>query len=267
MKQDKIFTDHDGTHAQLHQHRNRRRPLLRLVAGMLLIITQVFAMQSCATNRDVNASDAGGGIWRFNFDDEQVGGLPAGWRIDATKAGRGGDGAAHASWRIMRADNAPSPPNVLAVVEPNHGENQTFNLCWTDAVRFLDGRILLRFTCVSGMVDQGGGPIWRVQDRDNYYICRANPLENNFRVYKVINGVRTQLGSAPVQMTADPHGGWHTIEVEHTGDRIVCTLDSTVRLEVTDSAIPNNGGVGVWSKADAAVHFDNLHIDATPRAD
>src|SRR5262249_30222734 len=110
---------------------------------------------------------------------------------------------------------------------------------------------------VSGSEDQGGGLIWRVQDKDDYYICRANPLESNFRVYYVKGGKRSQLASATVELAA---GRWHVLEVEQDGDRIVCSLDGKSLLDVRDQNFPAAGGIGFWTKSDAASEFDDLEL-------
>ncbi len=147
---------------------------------------------------------------------------------------------------------------MLALTEPNHDSGRTFNLCWTDRVRFQDGLIELAFKPVAGEDDQGGGPIWRVQDERNYYVCRANPLEGNFRLYYVKDGQRTQLASADVEIQS---GIWHTIDVQHTGKRIVCCLDRKEMIEATDDHLPEPGGVGLWTKADAVTSFDDFSIE------
>jgi hypothetical protein len=107
------------------------------------------------------------------------------------------------------------------------------------------------------VVDQGGGLIWRVKDHDNYYIARWNPLEDNFRVYYVKEGRRVQLDSANVK--AD-FAKWHTIKIEQRGDAIACYLDGEKLLEVKDKTFAEAGGVGLWTKADAATAFDDLVI-------
>lgn len=208
----------------------------------------------------------------------------AGWRADATLAGRGGDGGALADWEWAR----PSRPNETLSTDPGDRTNgvfaeggprivrisspqdQTYNLFWTDRARFDDVELLVRFQARSGKVDQGGGLIWRARDRDHYYICRANPLESNFRLYKVIGGVRTQLASVKVEMPVAEHGApghWHTIHVRHVGDDIVCTLDAETSVHVRDSSITEPGGIGLWTKADAVVWFDGLRADRAAARD
>lgn len=184
-------------------------------------------------------------------------GAPQGWRPDATLAGRGGPGGVPGVWsnrgRVLRLDDIP------------HDDPQTYNLCWAEGVQFTDVVLRVRVQARSGVVDQGGGLMWRGADRDHYYICRANPLEDNFRLYKVVGGVRTQLASATVEMPdAAPGrpGKWHTIEVIHRGEKIVCMLDGVTWLVVPDATLPEGGGVGVWTKADARTWF--REFDARP---
>ena len=115
----------------------------------------------------------------------------------------------------------------------------------------------VKFKAVSGREDQGGGPVWRYQDPDNYYIARANPLENNFRVYKVVNGRRKQLDSVKIKVTP---GEWHTIRIINKGDRIQCYYDAKLFLEVSDNTF-KKGKIGLWTKADAITYFDNLEVE------
>jgi hypothetical protein len=107
---------------------------------------------------------------------------------------------------------------------------------------------------LAGEDDQGGGLVWRAKDGANYYIARFNPLEDNYRVYKVVDGARKQLGSADFK--AAP--GWHTLRVVMSADHIVCYLDGEKRLDVTDSTFKEAGKVGLWTKSDAQTHFDDL---------
>ena len=109
----------------------------------------------------------------------------------------------------------------------------------------------------SGRIDQGGGPIWRVKDENNYYICRANLLEDNLRLYYVKDGSRHQLASATVKIEG---ARWHTILVHHEDDQIACSLNGQSLLKVTDNTFPDAGFIGVWTKADAATAFDDILV-------
>ncbi|MCH8241689.1 MAG: hypothetical protein IH897_03635, partial [Planctomycetes bacterium] len=188
----------------------------------------------------------------FRFESSRAGTLPDAWRVEATRP----DGPL-ATWQVASDLSAPTPSKVLSMIRPNHQARGTYNLCWRDDVQFEDGEILLHFKANEGEVDQGGGPIWRAKDSDNYYVCRANPLEDNFRLYYVKDGVRHQIATADAEI---PPGIWHTIKVIHQGNRIECHLDGTKLLEVTDDTFAGRGGVGLWTKADAATSFDNFVI-------
>jgi hypothetical protein len=156
----------------------------------------------------------------------------------------------------VRADAAAiSAPNVLALTRTNHDAEDRFNLFWKDTVSFRDGRISVSVRADEGRVDQGGGLVWRVRDARNYYVCRVNPLESNYRVYVVKDGVRRQLATA---LCAVETGSWHRLEVEHVGDRITCWTDGRKLLEATDATLTEAGGVGLWTKADALTSFDDF---------
>jgi hypothetical protein len=193
----------------------------------------------------------------YSFDNDAAGQPPPGWKVEGTRSGQGGSGAGLALWAVVADVTAPSAPNALGLTASTHGEQDTYNLCWTDGTKFENGRMRVALKAVSGNVDQGGGPMWRVQDRDNYYVCRVNPLESNFRVYRVTGGLRTQLDSEIVDVDA---GSWYVIDVVVDGPRITCTLDGEATLMATDDGLSDAGGVGLWTKADAVTNFDDLEV-------
>ncbi len=183
----------------------------------------------------------------FGFDNELMG-----WRVDST----GGSGP-HATWNVRTDRGAVSPPQVMSLTVVNHVDEDRYNVHWSNTVKFQDGRIAVAVRADEGTVDQGGGPMWRVQDANNYYLCRYNPLEANYRVYVVKDGVRRQLATALVD--ADPRA-WHRLDAEHVGDSISCWLDGKKLLEAKDATIPEAGGIGLWTKADARTSFDDLVV-------
>ncbi len=191
-------------------------------------------------------------IVRFTFDELHGGVLPAGWKGQATNR-RG----PLATWKVTKDSSAPSGNKVLSLVKVNHTFGGTFNLCWTDRVHFLNGEIAVKFRANSGLEDQGGGVIWRVRDKDNYYICRYNPLEKNFRIYYVKDGARRMLASARIQLPAHQ---WHGLKITMNGDQMAGYLNGKKLLEVKDHTFPEAGGVGLWTKADAATSFDDFEI-------
>lgn len=181
----------------------------------------------------------------------------AGWNAAST----GGSGPV-ATWQVRADAGAVSAPNVCALTATNHASEDRFNLYWSAGAGIADGRIAVAVRADGGALDQGGGPMWRVQDPNNYYLCRLNPLESNFRVYVVKDGVRKQLGNAHVEAQS---GKWYRLEATFAGDHVTCAIDGVQLLDVRDAAIAKGGGVGLWTKADARTSFDDLVIAATKK--
>jgi len=156
------------------------------------------------------------------------------------------------TWKITQE----SKEKTLSLTKRSSGG---FNLCYKHNIAFLDGKVTVKFKANSGHIDQGGGLMWRVQDNDNYYVARFNPLEDNFRFYIVHDGMRSELASANVKLSK----GWHTMHIEQKGDTFKGYLDNKPYLEYKDNHLNKVGGVGVWTKADALTSFDNLKIEAS----
>lgn len=190
---------------------------------------------------------------RFGFDTEVAGSPPAGWRVAATNP----DGPL-ATWRVARDASAPSAPQVLVLTNIQNNSGGVFNLCWNDTIAFRDGTIEASVRADSGAEDQGGGLLWRARDANNYYIARYNPLEHNLRLYSVRDGKRKQLASAEDLGIAT--NTWFRIRIEQQGDAIEVSLDGRKLLSISDTTFPASGGVGFWTKADAASSFDDLAI-------
>ncbi len=124
----------------------------------------------------------------------------------------------------------------------------------------------IRFKPVSGKEDASGGLVVLAQDAENYYLCRANALEGNFRLYVVQANRRVTLES--VDMTPPALGTWHSLRVARAGDLLECALDGktllTHRMTAgTEPAWPS-GRVGLWTKADSVTHFDDLSLARLP---
>jgi hypothetical protein len=133
-------------------------------------------------------------------------------------------------------------------------EDATFNVALVDGTSYKDLDLSVKLKAVAGDVDRGGGVVWRAKDAKNYYIARYNPLEDNFRVYKVQDGKRTQFQSAKIPGDEK----WHTLRVTMAGVKITCYLDGQKHLETEDSTFSDAGMIGLWSKADAQSYFDDL---------
>ena len=133
-----------------------------------------------------------------------------------------------------------------------------------------DGTVEVRFRALEGRSDQAGGVVWRWQDAHNYYIARANALENNVVAYKMVGGKRTDL--KPVGAGARAYGVsatvtprvWHTLRVEFRGDEFTVLFDAgAAGFSVRDPVLTSPGRVGVWSKADSVTEFDGFQYTAT----
>jgi len=178
-----------------------------------------------------------------NFDDMKTGAAPAGWT--ATQTGSGS-----AKWAIEKDESAPSKPNVL-----KQSGQATFPVCFKNGTNIKDGFVEVKFKPVAGKEDQAGGVIWRVQDANNYYISRANALEDNVTIYHTINGKRVAFKNINTKVTS---GVWHTLRVDFTGNKFTVTFDGNKVIEATDQSFPNAGKVGVWTKADSVTLFDDF---------
>jgi hypothetical protein len=144
------------------------------------------------------------------------------------------------------------------IVQEASSEPSVFNVLLADGAGS-DVEVSVALQALGGEVDQGGGLVWRALDGESYYIARWNPLEENFRVYKVVDGKREQLASADVAL--DP-AGWHKLAVRMRGERIECELDGRLQLQASDATFAGAGRIGLWTKADARTAFDDLALKA-----
>jgi hypothetical protein len=183
----------------------------------------------------------------ISFDQDAPGAAPSGWRTGVT--GRGSP-----KWVIEADATAPSKPNVL-----KQAGSGNFPWCVRPDVSLADGYVEVRFKPLSGREDQAGGLVWRWKDGDNYYVARANALENNVSLYYTQNGRRNTLKyvDAPV-----PRNTWHTLRVEFAAKKIRVILNGKPYIEMEDDHFPAPGAVGVWTKADSVTLFDDFGYGA-----
>jgi hypothetical protein len=185
------------------------------------------------------------------FSKDDVGKLPEGWKAEKTGKGEG------SVWKVVADKTAPSGKGYV-LAQTAAGPGPLFNLCVETTTDYKDVDVSVAFKAVEGKKDQGGGIVWRYQDANNYYVARMNPLEDNYRLYKVVSGERKQLKTQ--EDLKVPTGTWHALRITMTGDRIACYLDGKKYLEATDDTFARAGKVGLWTKADAQTYFDNLKI-------
>ncbi len=190
-------------------------------------------------------------VREFRFGKEDLGKVPAAWKAAQTGTGDG------SVWTVTADDTAPSKGGFV-LAQTASSPAKMFNLCVAQDTSYRDVEISVAFKAVQGQEDQGGGIVWRYQDADNYYIARMNPLEDNYRFYKVVAGKRTQLaGKEGIKV---PAGEWHTLRIRHVGDRIECDLDGKKLLDATDDTFTKAGKLGLWTKADARTYFDQFRV-------
>jgi len=183
----------------------------------------------------------------ISFDQDKTGAAPAGWRAGVT-------GHGSPKWSIEADATAPSKPNVL-----KQSGSGTFPWCVKQDTTFADGHVEVRFKAISGKEDQAGGLVWRFKDGDNYYVARANALENNVSLYYTQNASRKTIKyvDAPV-----PRNMWHALRVEFSGKKIRVLLNGKAYIELDDDHIAGAGSVGVWTKADSLTLFDDFSYGA-----
>ena len=195
----------------------------------------------------------------IRFDDSAAGNLPKGWTAGMTHKG----GAP--KWEVVRDGAASSAPNVFAQTSTDSTGGR-FPFAVYDAAVLRDGSVSVRFKTISGGVDQAAGLIWRFRDADNYYIVRANALEDNVVLYKVEKGERISL--APKGMPSRTYGvkhtvrkqSWQTLKVDFKGPRFTVSFDGQKIMEIEDSTFASEGKSGLWTKADSVTYFDNFEI-------
>jgi hypothetical protein len=186
----------------------------------------------------------------LHFDTDAIGTVPPGWTAGVT-----GRGSHH--WTIETDPTTPSKSNVLQ--QSGKGD---FPWCVLRGVMLAEGSVQVRFKPIAGREDQAGGIVWRWKDGDNYYVARANALENNVSLYYTQNGRRNTIKYTAAPVAARE---WHTLAVEFAGTHIRVSLDGKAYIELDDDHIAGPGAVGLWTKADSVTLFDDFSYGARPR--
>lgn len=178
-----------------------------------------------------------------NFDTSETGKPPAGWMATQTGTGRG-------QWTVVADNTAPSKPNVL-----KQSGQATYPVCIKDDPAIKDGFVTVKFKPISGNEDQAGGLVWRAKDANNYYIARANALEDNVTIYHTINGRRTEKKRVAMTVASN---AWHTLRVDFQGTHFTVAFDGKTARSWDDDTFKDAGKVGVWTKADSVTLFDDF---------
>lgn len=194
-----------------------------------------------------------------HFEHTPPGGLPPGWVTAMTHAG------GNPEWAIVQDPTAPSPPFVLAQVsrDPTAGR---FPLAIWERAAVRNGEVSVAFKAVDGSIDQAAGLVWRYRDSNNYYIARANALENNVVFYKVENGIRISIPPKGLPSRAYgvkhaiPRGQWHTLRIVFEGERCRVFLNGEHVFDAEDRTFLQAGKTGLWTKADSLTYFDDFTV-------
>jgi hypothetical protein len=190
------------------------------------------------------------------FEGAVVGSLPK--EFEPGVVGEGGPG----KWEIA-ADPTAAGGRALAQLSASRADYRYLTASYRP-ITAADAEITARFKAVAGRTDRAGGVVVRLVDASNYYVARANALEDNVRFYRVAQGRRQELASANVKVAA---GEWHTLTLRAEGDRFTVLYDGKpmhTTQDKTSRPRPERGRVGVWTKADSVTYFDRIEIRTLP---
>jgi hypothetical protein len=194
-------------------------------------------------------SAAGAMAETISFDANPIGRAPAGWTC-----GKAGKGAPH--WTVEADASAPSQPRVL-----KQSGKAAFPWCVKGDTAIENGTIEVKFKAISGKEDQAGGLVWRWKDGNNYYVARANALENNVSLYYTLNGTRKTIKYVDAPVTLNT---WHTLRVKFQGTLIRVSLNGKTYISLKDDHLSGDGKAGVWTKADSVTAFDDFRYEREP---
>lgn len=203
----------------------------------------------------------------IDFEQAARGRLPSDWSEAATSAGWftaiTGKGKPP-QWEVLPDATAPSGSKILAQLSDDRTSGR-FPLAVYGRADLVNGKVQVKFKPISGSVDQAAGLVWRYRDENNYYIVRANALEDNVVLYKVENGKRSAL--SPIGRKGDygvkhtvPANKWSTLGVAFADSTFTVSFDGKQLFEVQDSTFAGAGKVGLWTKADSVTHFDDFEV-------
>src|SRR6266702_7566185 len=192
-----------------------------------------------------------------SFESTRIGSTPEGWTSTLT-------GSGDPKWTVESDPTAPSKLTVL-----KQSGRATYPLILKNDTKIKDGFVEVKFKAISGSQDRAAGIVWRAKDANNYYVVRANALEDNVVLYKTVNGARSALdiigrkGGYGVAISV-PANEWLSLRVEFKGSRFRVFYNGQQLFEVEDSTFPDAGKVGLWTKADSVTLFDEIIYGAMP---
>src|SRR5712671_5783690 len=179
----------------------------------------------------------------MRFETEEIGATPKGWT--ATLTGKGDP-----KWAIEQDPTAPSKSKVV-----KQSGRATYPLLLKNDTNIKDGFIEVKFKAIAGSEDRAGGLAWRAKDANNYYVVRANALEDNVTIYHTINGRRTEKKRTNMKVMPNE---WHSLRVEFQGNHFTVMFDGKKAIDWDDDTFKDAGKVGVWTKSDSVTVFDDV---------
>jgi hypothetical protein len=211
------------------------------------------AIAACAIACAVSAGLAQKGTTMIAIEKMDVGRLPAGF--DFARTGQGGPG----QWVVV-SDSTASSGHAIEQTSTDRTDYR-FPLAIYTPLSVKNGDVIIRFKSVAGKVDQAGGIAMRLLDSGNYYVVRANALEDNVRFYRVVKGSREQLEGTNTKVSANE---WHTLGLKAEGERFTVTFDGKHLFTATDRTFTDAGKIALWTKADSITRFDSIEINTLP---
>lgn len=169
------------------------------------------------------------------------------------------DGRPAGEWKVLITDRAKSAHQVLAQLM-GKGAEHAYKVVQVEGLAPMNVDVQVSFLPISGNADMGGGVLWRAADDRNYYLTRANPLEQNIRIYRVVNGVRHLLQNFDQIIDVKQ---WHTLRVINQGCRSRVLFDEREVFDLCDESF-SRGRIGLWTKSDAVTYFDDLRMQVLP---
>jgi hypothetical protein len=236
-----------GNEAQLMIYKKNKIMKRTLFISPVIISALLVCSGTAITNNKTTMNDeyTTGKDTVINFQNSEVDKVPIGFTQAATGK------LQRLEWKVKNEKGN----KVVAQSAKNEGDY--FNLLIMDKPSYQNITLSVKIKAVTGVEDQGGGLVWRCIDKNNYYIARYNPLENNLRLYRVVDGNRKQLKSVECAIKT---GEWVTMSIEMSGNKISCSLNNVKMIDATDDTFKSPGQIGLWTKADAVTYFDDLSI-------
>ena len=237
---------HDMMHHPTYSH-NATEDRMKSHACLVFFLCALFSTGSYGQNV------------KIDFNNQQRGKLPEGFTTALTGKGKPGN------WIVDFDEHDPSRGNFLSQNDMDRTDYR-FPVCIFDSLLAKDVDVSVSFKAVKGKGDQAGGIVWRFRDKDNYYIVRANALEDNIVLYKVEQGKRTDLPLKGIGRTYGkkvkvPGGKWSTLRIVARGNLFTVYFNGEKLYDVEDGTFTAAGKVGLWTKADSYTLFDDLTIE------